>query len=405
MLACKSASVREPAIFAESVVNADTQVARTWSAIETVSALSATPSPTQGPSSTPAPPTETPTLTRTPTVTETPIPPLTALPTFTPAPTQPKLTPIPTYPPSGGGTGSGGGSGSGGGGGSTPPCYEAELIMDITMPEGAILPPSTAFTKIWRIRNVGFCNWDTSFAFVFIDGDRMEGRDIHLPNRVRRGATVDIAIPMISPALQGGYAGEWMFQVDRQQIFGWGPESERPFTVDINVAVVSSGVLYNFANRMCTATWSTSTNDRLRCPTRRGNTSGFVVRENQPNTEAGVIGQSSIWSHPHMVPGGWISGTFPGLLIQSNDHFTADVGCMNDFPGCNVTFRLYSQIYGADPQLLGEWNEVHDGSLTHIDVSLSGLAGQTASLILYALGNGPQDQNAAVWIAPQLVRP
>jgi len=59
---------------------------------------------------------------------------------------------------------------------STPkpvPCYRAQFITDITVPDGTKYAPGTAFTKVWRLKNTGTCEWDTSFDIAYESGELM----------------------------------------------------------------------------------------------------------------------------------------------------------------------------------------------------------------------------------------
>ena len=46
-------------------------------------------------------------------------------------------------------------------------------IQDITIGEGESIPPSTTFTKTWRIRNSGVENWPAGCSLRFTDGDQL----------------------------------------------------------------------------------------------------------------------------------------------------------------------------------------------------------------------------------------
>ena len=45
-------------------------------------------------------------------------------------------------------------------------CDKAIFISDVNVPDGTILPPSTSFTKIWKIRNDGTCTWTTAIRHL-----------------------------------------------------------------------------------------------------------------------------------------------------------------------------------------------------------------------------------------------
>lgn len=86
----------------------------------------------------------------------------------------------------------------------------AEYVADVTIPDGTDFQPGTKFTKTWRIKNSGASTWSTSYAFVYISGEKMNAPDrVSLPNTVRPGETVDISVEMTAPAQVGTYRGYW----------------------------------------------------------------------------------------------------------------------------------------------------------------------------------------------------
>src|ERR1700690_1367157 len=55
------------------------------------------------------------------------------------------------------------------------PCYSANFVQDVTIPDGTIVTPGQTFWKTWRVLNSGSCSWDSTYKFVFNDGDLMGG--------------------------------------------------------------------------------------------------------------------------------------------------------------------------------------------------------------------------------------
>src|SRR3972149_4698274 len=54
----------------------------------------------------------------------------------------------------------------------TSSCNVSQFITDVTIPDGTVMTPGQAFTKIWRIKNIGSCTW-TGFSLVFDSGNAM----------------------------------------------------------------------------------------------------------------------------------------------------------------------------------------------------------------------------------------
>ncbi len=127
-----------------------------------------------------------------------------------------------------------------GGGTSTPipptsVCNLGEFIADVTIPDGTIMPPNQAFTKTWRIRNVGTCTWTTSYSLVFVFGNTFGApTTINLPAPVAPGATADFSINMVAPSIAGHYRSYWRFKDQNGVQFGVG-SGMITFFADINV--------------------------------------------------------------------------------------------------------------------------------------------------------------------------
>jgi hypothetical protein len=95
-----------------------------------------------------------------------------------------------------------------------PGCVYATFVADVTIPDGMLVAPGAAFTKIWRIMNSGSCKWDSRFAMVFISGDKMgEQTTFPFTQVVYPGQTVDISVNLVAPTTNGTYRSEWRMAV------------------------------------------------------------------------------------------------------------------------------------------------------------------------------------------------
>ncbi|MEA3350975.1 MAG: NBR1-Ig-like domain-containing protein [Chloroflexota bacterium] len=57
-----------------------------------------------------------------------------------------------------------------------PPCSQANLITDITIPDGTIIQAGEILLKIWQLRNTGSCTWKhTQYQLEFAHGERLSG--------------------------------------------------------------------------------------------------------------------------------------------------------------------------------------------------------------------------------------
>jgi uncharacterized protein YkwD/uncharacterized protein affecting Mg2+/Co2+ transport len=114
-------------------------------------------------------------------------------------------------------------------------CLDASPIADVTIPDGTLVDPGETFTKIWRVRNSGSCEWSDDlgdFTWVFVSGDRLDGPDqvpIALP--IPAGGEYDVEVELTAPGEPGQYQGNWRLQ---------GPDGE-PFGVVFWVQIEVSG--------------------------------------------------------------------------------------------------------------------------------------------------------------------
>merc|ERR1719214_492325 len=54
-----------------------------------------------------------------------------------------------------------------------PPKLAARFVRDVTIFDGTQMAPGTAFTKIWRLKNVGEVPWPPGTRMLFVGGDQM----------------------------------------------------------------------------------------------------------------------------------------------------------------------------------------------------------------------------------------
>lgn len=114
--------------------------------------------------------------------------------------------------------------------------------IDVTIPDDTTLEPGQAFTKIWKLENVGSCTWSQDYSAVFFYGDLMGAQEVvPLASSVQPSQSVEIAVEMVAPALTGSYQGNWKLRNAEGVLFGIGPAGDSPFWVRIVVAEVVIG--------------------------------------------------------------------------------------------------------------------------------------------------------------------
>jgi hypothetical protein len=162
-------------------------------------------------------------------------------------------------------------------------------------------------------------------------------------------------------------------------------------------------VAFDLVDQACTADWSNE-GGSLPCLGTPGDVNGSVYTLEHPVSETGSpCVQAGLVTEPEQSPLGVIVGLYPAVEVEAGDRFVAQVGCLNGNPSCDVVLELEAKV-GEDFSSLGSWNERPDGTLRQIELDLTGFAGQAVQFVLSAQANASSAQNAAVWIAPRVLR-
>ena len=285
------------------------------------------------------------------------------------------------------------------------PCNRATFIKDVTIPDGAVLPPNTPFTKIWRIRNDGACYWDYNYSLVFVNGTPMTNiRVVPVPAVVYPGQTIDLAVDMVSPSGPGTYQSNWMMRTPRGQIFGFGPYGDDVIFARIRIQSApkpNPNYSYDFAAYYCNAQWRTNAGV-IPCTNPNTASNGSVTYTTNPSLESRTENESALWVRPDQNSSGYISGQYPAYTVKSGDHFVTEVSCVYGFKNCDVTFRLDYILSNGSAYNLGAWHEVYDGKSKVVDVNLSALIGQSVKFVLRMQNNGSVSQANGIWFVPSI---
>jgi len=132
------------------------------------------------------------------------------------------------------------------------PCNQAGWVKDVTIPDGTKFSPGKTFTKTWRLKNTGSCDWTNDYDLVFDDGDKMDGADVVglSIGTVEPGETVDISVNLKAPNTPGDYRGEWLLRSDDNEVFGLG-KNDVPFYVEIEVVEEVSFEILSVSHYTC----------------------------------------------------------------------------------------------------------------------------------------------------------
>jgi hypothetical protein len=291
------------------------------------------------------------------------------------------------------------------------PCLAAQFISDVNVPDGTVMKPNQAFTKTWRLKNMGSCTWTTDFDLVFVGGNAIGApAAVDIVTSVRPGEVADFSVSMVAPANPGTYRSNWQLRNGSGTIFGLGSSGDKAFWVEIKVEEYSGSwdpaKMLDFAHNYCQAEWRTGTGF-IGCPSSGSDyDNGSVTRTNSPKLEGGYQDdEPAIIVIPNKGDSGYISGRYPSFTVKTGDRFTALIGCMNDTPKCDVTFELlYKIVDGGETGKLGDWQEVNDGKWTKLDVDLGFLADKKVEITLRVKNNGSNQDDRVFWLAPIIKR-
>jgi hypothetical protein len=117
------------------------------------------------------------------------------------------------------------------------PCNWAQFVTDVTFPDNSEIGPGFMVEKTWRLRNIGTCTWTSGYQIIFDHGDRMGAPDaLQLtPGTVPPGGTVDVTVPMTSPAAEGTYQGYFRLRAPDSRVFGIGATADGAFWIKLKV--------------------------------------------------------------------------------------------------------------------------------------------------------------------------
>jgi len=283
-------------------------------------------------------------------------------------------------------------------------CDWAAFVTDVSYSDGATVGRGAAFTKIWRLKNIGTCSWTTSYAVVFVEGESFGAPTATgLPGNVNPGQTIDIQLNLTAPNKDGSFKGYFKLRNASGLVFGVGDNASTAFWVDVKVAGTSF-IAYDFVSHYCDAQW-TNNNKNLPCPGSEGDSDGYVIKLDSPKLESGdPAGSPGLMTYPRDATGGYIRGVYPAVKIEKGDRFRSIINCRYNSAGCDVVFRLDYQIGNGNINSIGQWNEIYEGKYYSIDVDLSNLAGNNVKFYLTVLANGSPVKDFAIWIGPQIVR-
>ena len=283
-------------------------------------------------------------------------------------------------------------------------CGKASFVADVTVPDNTVMNPGTAFTKVWRIRNDSSCTWNTNYALVFAGGSPMTNQlTAPFPGSIAPGQAADLSLDLTAPQAYGTVQGNWLLRTDNNVTFGVSGAANPLFVNIIVTAPIQPDprFVYDFSANYCNAQWRTAAGV-ISCNNISSDVRGSALALALAPLERGQENEAGLWVRPDQNRDGFIVGEYPNYTIQVSDHFVAEVGCVLNSTGCNVSFQVDIQPEGGNSTNLGVWNETYDGKTTIVDIDLTPYAGQTVHFLLRMLTNGQPAQANGLWFLPSI---
>ena len=283
-------------------------------------------------------------------------------------------------------------------------CDHIQFVSDITAPDGATFAPSTAFTKTWRLKNIGTCTWTTAYHLVWVGGDAIGAPgSLLLPANVAPGQTLDISVKLTTPGTAGNYKGLWKLSNASGTQFGIGNSGTDPFWVSISVAQVNA-VIYDFVANAPYAQWKSGAGT-LPFPVTGGDDRGYAYQINNPHLENDSLDAApGLMTVPQNKTDGYISATYPEFDVQKGDQLQTLVNCEFAATSCYATFRINYRLSTGTQGTLWTWKEAYDKKFYRKTINLDTLAGKKVQFIFMVLATGSASGDRAIWGSPRILR-
>ena len=248
--------------------------------------------------------------------------------------------------------------------------------------------PGTAFTKTWRLKNIGTCTWTTAYKVVWTGGDQLGApASVNMPVSVAPGKMVDISVKLIASSNGGHFKGLWKISNASNIQFGIGSSANDPFWVDINV-VDNKATIYDFVANAPYAQWKSGAGT-LPFPVPGGDDRGYAFQVDNPHLEDDSMDAApGLMTVPQNISNGYIQATYPEFLVQQGDRLRTTVNCEYGATGCYATFRVDYQTSNGLVKTLWKFTEAYEGKVYHSTMDLDFLAGQNVKFIFMVLATG-----------------
>jgi hypothetical protein len=93
-----------------------------------------------------------------------------------------------------------------------PLCDDSRYVSDVTIPDGTLMDPGAAFKKVWRVKNAGTCDWNTSYSLAYASGEMMGGVATKIPDPIASGDEGEVFLDLVAPMVPGTHIGHWQWK-------------------------------------------------------------------------------------------------------------------------------------------------------------------------------------------------
>jgi len=283
-------------------------------------------------------------------------------------------------------------------------CDQVQFVSDLTAPDGTTFAPGAAFTKTWRLKNIGTCTWTTAYHLVWVGGDPIGGpSSLLIPASVAPGKLLDISVRLTAPTTGGNYKGLWKLSNASGTQFGIGNSGTDPFWVSISV-LQTSAVIYDFVANAPYAQWKSGAGD-LPFPVTGGDDRGYAYQVSNPHLEDDSLDSApGLITVPQNKLNGYIQAMYPEFQVQQGDQLQTLVNCEFGATSCYVTFRIDYRLSNGTQKTLWSWKEAYDKKFYRANINLNSLAGQKVQFVFMLLATGSASGDRAIWGSPRIIR-
>jgi uncharacterized protein YkwD len=203
----------------------------------------------------------------------------------------------------------------------------ASFVSDVNIPDNTPLTAGAAFTKTWRVQNMGTCIWWSGYTLAHYSENAMSApASIPLPV-TNPGETADISVDLVAPSAAGSYRGNFVIKNPGGLIMQVDEDSR--LWLIINVTSAPTGSPTGTATAATAVTAATGSSSPTPTASGTGSTSGVstcTVTTDAPRTQQVVTAINTYRSQNSLV-----AYTVNPLLAQAAQRHAADMACKELF--------------------------------------------------------------------------